>query len=353
MNNSTHYISESAGLAPGSLVHIGERRSENIQISAIDYNETFHQEVTCKTIEETFSFKNSESVSWVNINGLHDTDIIAKVGKNYGLHPLLLEDILNTKQRPKTEEYDNYLYLSLKMLGVSADGKSITSEQVSLILGDSWVISFQEEEGDVFDNLRKRLKENKGIIRKQGADYLLYRLIDTIVDNYFFVTEHFNESIESLEEVVLNSPSIEILQTIQRYKRDLVQLRKSVVPLRESIALLQKDTKLFQDSTVRYLRDVYDHIIHINESFDAQRDLLGGLMELYHTGMSNKTNQVMQVLTIIATIFIPLTFIVGVYGMNFENMPELKTKYGYTIVWGIMIAIILVMTVIFKRKKWL
>ncbi len=354
MAKTSNKLSKKAGLAPGTLLHIGAKKSDHIKITAIDYTATDYNEILCDTPQDCFPLKTSPTTSWINVDGLHNTKIIEEIGNYFELHPLLMEDILNTNHRPKMEEFDKYVFVTLKMLGISKSGHSIISEQVSFILGDTWVISFQEQEGDIFDVIRVRIKENKGIMRQQGPDYLLYRLIDTIVDNYFFVTEHFSETIEQLEEKVLKTPDQMSMHQIQKLKRQLIQLRKTIVPLREAVSELQKDrTNLIKEKTLRYLRDVYEHIIQVNESFETQRDMLSSIMDLYLSGISNKMNQVMQTLTIMASIFIPLTFIAGIYGMNFENMPELHWKYGYFGIWGIMILVIIIMIIFFRRKKWL
>jgi len=345
--------SEKSGLPPGTLIHIGKVKTEKVKITAINYNVDDFNQFEC-SLEECLQFKDSNKFYWINIDGLQNTEVIGEVGKQLNLHPLLLEDILNTNQRPKVEEFDNYLFLTLKMLGISKKGDKIISEQVSFVLGNNWLLSFQEQQGDVFDVIRTRLRENKGIIRKKGTDYLLYSLIDAIVDNYFFVTEYFSDKIEILEEQILHNPSQESLQKIQKLKRLLMNFRKSIIPLREAVASLQKyNVELIKESTFRYLRDVYEHLIHLSDSLEAQRDMLASIMDLYLSGISNKMNEVMKVLTIIATIFIPLTFIAGVYGMNFENMPELHWKFGYFIIWGIMIIVAVIMINYFKRKKWL
>tara|TARA_R110000787_G_scaffold59922_7_gene135834 strand:- start:1012 stop:2088 length:1077 start_codon:yes stop_codon:yes gene_type:complete len=353
-NKMSNNISKKAGMPPGTLIHIGTKKSDTSKITIIDYTATDYNSIICKSTNDFIPYKESKSVSWINIDGLHNTKVIEGIGNQFQLHPLLLEDILNTRSRPKMEEYDNYIFITLKMLGISKNGNDIISEQISIVLGDNWVLSFQEQQGDIFDSLRLRLKENKGTSRKQGADYLLYRLIDTVVDNYFFITEHISEAIEDLEELVLKSPDRESLLKIQKLKREIINLRKAILPLREAVSVLQKDnTKLIKNSTVRYLRDVYEHIIQANESLESQRDMLASIMDLYQSGVSNKMNQIMKVLTIIATIFIPLTFIAGIYGMNFDNMPELHWEYGYFIVWGIMLAILIIMLFYFRRKKWL
>jgi magnesium transporter len=354
MSKSMKKISIKAGLPPGSLIHVGSKKTDKVRISVIDYNKIDIQETTCETIEECYPYKDSANFSWINIDGLHDTNIIKSIGDHYGLHHLIQEDILNTTHRPKLEELDNCIFLTLKMLGTSKNKASIVSEQVSFILGSQWLISFQEQQGDIFDNLRQRLRDNIGTIRQHGVDYLLYRLIDTIVDNYFFVIESFSEQIEGLEEKVLQMPSRQTLYDIRNLKRELIKFRKSTVPLREAVSSLHKDDNaLIKKGTIRYLRDVYEHIIQVNDSIETQRDLLASIMDLYLSGISNSMNQVMKVLTIIATIFIPLTFIAGIYGMNFDNMPELHWKYGYFGVWGLMIIIFLAMILYFKKKGWL
>lgn len=353
MNENSQQLQKKAGMPPGTLIHVGNRKAEKTKITVIDYNTTEFTEITCKKIEESFPYKDSKTVTWINIDGLHNIDMIERLGKEFDLHPLLLEDVLNTNHRPKAEEFDNYIFLTIKMLGISKDGKSILSEQVSFILGKTWVISFQEKEGDIFDKVRERLRTSMGNVRKSGADYLLYRLLDTVVDNYFFVIDHFSDITEKLEESVLKDIDTNALHKIQSLKKQLINIRKAVHPLREAVSILEKDTKLIKNETKRYLRDVYEHIIQVNDTLESQRDMLSSIMDLYLSGVSNKMNEVMKVLTIIATIFIPLTFIAGVYGMNFEIMPELHWKYGYLGVWGLMLAIFVIMLFYFKKKKWL
>lgn len=353
-NISNLQLSKKVGLPPGALVHIGKQHDQKVKITVIDYKEGSLEEQECAHVDDCFPYKDSNSVSWINIDGLRDTTVISKIGKNYNLHPLLLEDVLNTRHRPKLEEFNDCLFLTLKMLGISEDGKEVVSEQVSFVLGDKWLLSFQEQEGDIFDSLRERLRINKGPTRSKGPDYLLYRLIDTIVDNYFLVTEHFSEVNENLEEKVLAEVNTEILQEIQLQKKMLINFRRSIGPLREAVAALQKESNdLVKEGTNRYLQDVYEHIIQVNESIDTQREMTAGIMDLYLSGVSNKMNQVMQVLTIISTIFIPLTFIAGIYGMNFQNMPELQWHYGYHAVWGLMFIIFIIMLLFFKKRKWL
>ena len=354
MTESAKHISKKAGLPPGSLIHVGKRKTEKIKISVIDYNQDDYKHVICKNTDECFPYKKTKTVSWINVDGLHETDIIASIGNNFELHPLLIEDVLNTKHRPKIEVFDNHVFLTLKMLGIGEDQKLLISEQISFVLGKGWLLSFQEKEGDIFDGLRLRLQENKGNFRQKDTDYLFYRLIDTVVDNYFFIIEHLGEVIENLEEEVIQSPTPESLNEIHEIKKQLVKIRRVTFPLREAVSNLQKDAAGFiNPATIHYLRDVYEHVIQINDTIETQRDMVASIMELYLTSVSNKTNQVMQLLTIISTIFIPLTFIAGIYGMNFENMPEIHWKYGYIVVWILMVIIVLFMLRFFKRKKWL
>lgn len=346
-------LSKKSGLPPGTLIHIGKKRASKVRITAIDYTESLYNESEFQDISNCFPFKETSSTSWINIDGIHNTEIIEALGNHFGHHPLLMEDILNTLSRPKLEEYEDYLFLNLKMLGINKEQDAIISEQVSLILGKNYVISFQEQPGDIFDSIRIRIRESKGNIRKRKADYLFYRLIDTVVDHYFFIIEHLSERIEKLEDIILITQSTPILHQIQDLKTQLIQIRKAISPLREAVGLLQKDeVKLIHKNTLQYFRDVYQNLIQVSESIDIYREMTKNLMDLYQSGINNRMNQVMQVLTVIATIFIPLTFIVGIYGMNFDNMPELHWKYGYFIIWGIMIFVVLFMLKYFKRKKW-
>ena len=346
--------SKKSGLPPGSLVHIGERKTEEIKITVIDYDETIFQEREIKSIEECFSFKDKPTVTWINIEGIHRTDIIQKLGDCYGFHPLVLEDILNTDQRPKMEDYKDYLYIVLKMLS-NNKGPEIIVEQVSLILGSNFVISFQEGvAGDVFNPVRERIRNGKGRIRSFGADYLAYSLIDSIVDNYFIILEKLGERIEDLEEELLINPSKETLHKIHQLKREMIFLRRAVWPLREVISTMERaDSTLTKEYSRVYFRDVYDHTIQIIDVIETYRDMLAGMLDIYLSSLSNKMNEIMKFLTIIGTIFIPLTFIVGLYGMNFDYMPELRWRWGYFSILFFMFAVSVFMLLYFKRKKWL
>ncbi len=346
--------SKKVGLPPGTLVHIGERKTKKVRITVIDYDETQFEQEAVKTVEECFPFKDKPTVTWINIDGLHEVHVIEKIGQYFGLHPLLLEDILNTEQRPKMEDFGDYIFLVVKMLNYDDKTEQIEAEQVSLILGPNWVISFQEREGDVFDPLRDRLKKGKGRIRKMGADYLAYALVDAIVDHYFIILEEFGEAIEDTETELAQNPTRETLQTIRTMKREMIFLRKSVWPLRELVSGLERgESPLIHDSTGVYLRDVYDHTVQVIDTVESFRDMISGMLDIYLSSISNRMNEVMKVLTIFAAIFIPLTFVVGIYGMNFEYMPELRWHWGYFGVLIVMASVASGMLVYFRRKRWL
>ena len=346
--------SKKAGFPPGTLVHIGEKKSETPKITIMDYDEANFQEKEIKTIEECFLFKDKPTVTWINIDGLHQIEILEKLGECYGLHPLVLEDILNTDQRPKMEDYGDYIYIVLKMLDQGHKSNEIVTEQISLILGPNFVFSFQEKEGDVFDPIRERIRNGKGRIRKMGGDYLAYALLDSIVDNYFIILEKLSEKIEYLEEKLITRPTPETLQTIHHIKREMIFLRKAIWPLREVIGGLERnESSLIEESTKIYLRDIYDHTIQTIDTIETFRDMVSGMLDIYLSSVSNRLNSVMKVLTIIATIFMPLTFLAGIYGMNFKYMPELEWRWGYPAIWLIMIGIGIFMLVYFKKKNWL
>lgn len=347
--------SKNYGLPPGSLIHIGEKKIDKTRISVIDYSEEEFNELTIKKVEDCFFFKDKVSVTWINVSGIHDKEIIGAIGRHFSLHSLILEDVMNANQRPKAEDYEDYLFIVLKMLYLDREEENqVTTEQVSLVLGQNYVISFQESDDDVFDIIRNRLRNKKGRVRSMGADYLAYVLMDAIVDNYFVVMERFKEVLEDIHESLIVSPQPEMLHMIHDMKREMIVLRKSVWPLREVVKNLQRTNfKWIDDRTAIFLRDLYDHTMQVMDSIDSSRDLLSGMLDIYLSSVSYKMNEVMKVLTIIATIFIPLTFIVGIYGMNFHHMPELDWKWGYPLIWSIMIVIGLAMIYYFKRKEWL
>jgi len=343
-----------AGLPPGTLIFDGEHKAEKTRITIFDYDETQFQEKEVQKVEECFPFKEKPTVTWVNIDGVHEIDVVEKLGEHFGIHSLVLEDIVHTGQRPKMEDFDEYLFVVIKMLFYDDEKDEISSEQVSLLVGDTYVISFQERKGDVFEPVRERLRGRKGRIIKQGADYLAYVLIDAVVDNYFSILEKTGDKVETLEEELITNPGPETLAIMQRMKREMIFLRKSVWPLREVISGLERDeSTIIKESTHVFLRDVYDHTIQVIDTVEALRDMIGGMLDIYLSSVSNRMNEVMKVLTIIATIFIPLTFIAGIYGMNFESMPELKVPWAYPAVWGVMVVVGLLMISFFKRKRWL
>lgn len=342
------------GLPPGTIVHIGERKAQKHRITIVDYDETKFQERELETIEESFPFKDTSTITWINIDGLHQLEIIEKIGKHFNIHPLVLEDITNTEQRPKMEDFDDYLFLILKMICFEEKDNRIKVEQVGLILGSNFVISFQEKKGNVFDPVKQRIISGKGRIRTRGADYLAYALIDVIVDGYFLIIERIGDQIEDLEEDLLDGPRPETMQDIHSLKREMLQFRKSVWPLQEIIRRLERgESDMFNESTEIYLKDVHDHTIHVIDTIEIFNDMLSGLLDLYISSISNKINQIMKVLTIIATIFIPLTFIAGVYGMNFKYMPELDWRYGYPMVLLVMFIIGVGIMIYARKKRWL
>lgn len=347
-------VSKKVGLSPGTLVYTGKERVEKVGISIIDYDQSQFEEKEAKSVEECFPFKEKPTVTWINVDGIHEPEIVEKIGKYFEVHPLVLEDIVHTDQRPKIEDFDKYIFVVLKMLLYDEEKSEVKSEQISLILGPNFVISFQETKKDVFDAVRDRIRNAKGRIRKMGADYLTYALVDAVVDHYFVILEKFGERIESLEEELVTDPKQETLQEIHVLKREMIFLRKSVWPLREVISNLTRgESALIQDATGIFLRDVYDHTIQVIDTVETFRDMVSGMLDTYLSSVSNRMNEVMKVLTIIATIFIPLTFIAGIYGMNFEFMPELKWRLGYFAALFVMVVILAGMVIYFRRKRWL
>jgi magnesium transporter len=346
-------VSQKAGLPPGALVHIGQERTEKIIVSIMDFDQDNLLERTPDTIEAIFSPERQLAFRWVNITGVHEVDFIEKIGRHFNIHPLTLEDIVNTGQRSKVEDYGHYLYLVSRMLFFDESKGEFHSEQISIILGEGFLISFQEVEGDVFNGVRERIRKGRGRIRQSGCDYLAYSLLDAIVDNYFVVLGIFGDKIEMLDEQLLENPSPETSLMIHEMKREMIYLRKQVWPLREVLGNLSKaGSALVKESTVVYLRDVYDHTIQVMDTIESYRDILSGMLDNYLSVVSTKMNEVMKLLTIIATIFIPITFVVGLYGMNFHYMLELSWKWGYFAVLGFMLCVVVFMLICFKRKNW-
>ncbi|NLW85210.1 MAG: magnesium/cobalt transporter CorA [Phycisphaerae bacterium] len=343
-----------AGLPPGTPVYVGDRAGEPIRITRMTYDEISCDEHVLKKIEDGFDRESPSSITWINIDGVHDVQTVEKVGARLGLHPLTLEDIVHPGQRPKFEEYENYLFIVLRMLRYGVDAASVTSEQVSFILCGNTLITFQELVGDVFEPVRQRIRAGKGRARKMGADYLAYALMDAAVDQYFTILETIGEKIETLEEQVLATPDASILSSIHYMKRELMLLRKSVWPLRELLGGIQRtESGLITPATRIFVRDVYDHTIQIMDIVESFRDVVSGMLDIYLSSVSNRMNATMKVLTVIATIFIPLSFITGIFGMNFEYFPELKWAWAYPWgFWGIIVAMVLGMLYVFKRNKF-
>ena len=346
---------QKTGMPPGTPVYVGDQAGQPISITLIDYNETSFNEQKLTKIEDCFGCQQTAAVTWINIDGIHNVELVEKMGRQFNLHPLTLEDIVHPGQRPKFEEYDNYLFIVVRMLQYSVENVTVTSEQVSFILSDHTLITFQETVGDVFEQVRQRIRADKGRARKMGADYLAYALIDAVVDNYFAILEAMGEKIEALEEQLLSRPDESTLSTIHYMKRELMLLRKSIWPLRELLGAMQRTESTLITAGIRvFIRDVYDHCIQILDIIESFRDVVSGMIDLYLSSVSNRMNAAMKVLTIIATLFIPLSFIAGVFGMNFKHMPELDWAWAYPWgFWGIILVMALVMLYVFKRNKWL
>ena len=345
--------SRKVGLPPGTIIYNKEMVNIETKIKIIDYNDDEYNIKETKQVYEDLTDIKDPFVRWIDIVGIQDTKIIQDIGKQFGLHPLLLEDIVHPYQRPKYEDFKDYVYIVLKKL-LWNENEEFSTEQVSLILGPNYVISFQEKETELFKSILERITTPRGRVRVMGADYLAYALIDVIIDNYFVVQENIGEIIEKIEEELIDAPSIETLQKIYKLKREVTDLRKSVWPLREVINKLQREeSPLIGDELAIYLRDIYDHIFRIYDSMQDYRDIIAGMLDMYLSSVSNKMNEIMKVLTIISTIFIPLSFLAGLYGMNFLYMPELKIPIAYPILIIVMSTIAGIMLLYFKKKGWL
>jgi magnesium transporter len=354
MARHTRRRSKKTGLPPGTLVSTAAEAGGKVRVTLLDYTADRFEERELATVEECFPCKGRESVSWINIDGAHDIEVVSKIGKHFGLHPLVQEDIVNTVQRPKAEDFGDYLFIVVEMLYTDENRTQLLSEQVSLIVGPDYVVSFQEKPGDVFEPVRDRIRTGKGRVRSMGADYLAYSLLDAIVDNYFGVLEWFADKTEQIEEGLIAAPTAEILRTLYELKRDVLLVKKSVWPLRDVVNGLQRgESELIRDSTIVYLRDVYDHTIQVIDTVESLREMMAAMRDTYLSSVSNRMNEVMKVLTIIATIFIPITFVAGIYGMNFQYMPELAWPWGYFGALGVMGGIGIMMLLFFRRKGWL
>ncbi|MDW7729185.1 MAG: magnesium/cobalt transporter CorA [Bacillota bacterium] len=347
--------SHKAGLPPGTLIHTGDLKSKTSLVTFCKYGDTIYREEKTNDLNKIHSLLIEPApVTWINIDGLGRIDLLSEVGSYYNLHHLTLEDILDTEQRPRQEAYEDYTYIICRALVFNENTDDIESEQVSLVMGNNYVISVSERETDLFKAMRKRIELNKGSARKESPDYLAYSLLDIIVDQYYIVIEKAGERLEALEEALLAKPDESTLQAVHRLKRNMISMRQAVWPLREALVGLEQSDAVFNHPSVAlHLRDVYSHVVQIIDTVDIYREMLSGLIEIYLSSVNNRLNEVMKILTIFAAIFIPLTLISGIYGMNFVYMPELNWLYGYPFALGLMAAVAVVLLLYFKRKKWL
>ena len=354
MRTGIKNAAQKVGLPPGTLLQTGETRSEQVNIWLREYNEGYYQEQQLYfTDVEGCTFDRQDTVTWIHVTGVHSVFVVDKLGKCFNLHPLIMEDIIDTNHRPKLEDYSDYTFLVAKAI-YRLEEVEYATEQISIVLGANYIISFQETSRDIFAPVLARLKGGKGRIRRMGADYLTYALLDTIVDNYFVLLEDLGEKIEQLEERLVIEPDRQMVNGIYSLKTEMLFMRKAIWPLREIINELERgDSKFFKEATLLYLRDVYDHTIQVIDTLETYREMVTGMLDIYLSSVSHKLNEVMKVLTIISTIFIPLTFLAGVYGMNFKYMPELNWEWGYPLIWAIMLTSALIMVRYFRIKKWM
>ena len=341
------------GLKPGELLHVGERKLDKIRIRVTDFDLEHLEERELQSIEECEKYRDKDTVSWINIDGLHNIESMTKLRKIFRISSLVFEDVVNTHQRPKFEEYDNYIFIISKMINYDAETHTISFEHISFIFGKNYVLSFQEKFGDFFEPVRERIRNSLGRLRRKKSDYLNYALIDVMVDNYFVVADKLNIGLNGLEDELMTNPTQDTLKQMYIIKRELLKLSRNIRPMREVTSNFYKmETDLIDTRNNIYLRDLYDHTVDLNESVDMDRELVSGMIDTYISITGNKLNEIMKILTIMASIFIPLTFIAGVYGMNFENMPELNDKWGYHLTLLIMLLIGAIMVIYFRRKKW-
>jgi magnesium transporter len=346
--------SRKTGLPPGSLVHIGTERTEKTRITVVDYAEDHFEEREIQSVDELAPYCGKSTVTWIDVVGIHEPHVIEQIGCQFHIHPLLMEDIMNTTQRPKIDDLGKYICLILKLISFDEKERELRIEQLSLVFNDDFVLSFQESDSGIFKPLRERIRNGLGRIRKMGTDYLAYTLMDAVVDHYFVVMEKMGEKIDILEDEVVANPRRETLKSVQQLRDEILLVRRSIWPLREVISLLERaESPLVNKTSAIYFRDIYEHTIQVMDTVDTYRDILSGMFDIYLSSISNRLNEVMKVLTIIATIFMPLTFLAGIYGMNFEHMPELKWQYGYLMLWVVVIVIALTMLVYFRKKKWI
>jgi magnesium transporter len=346
--------SEKIGLSPGSLIHIGEIFDNDTVITLINYDANTLEEKTISSVEEMLPYRDKPSTTWINIDGLQDVELIRQIGQKFKIHSLVLEDILHTHQRSKFEDYETYLFMVVKNLSLGLGDFSIEYEQISILVFKNFIFTFKEKPSLLFDPIKIRIQNSKGRIRKFGSDYLAYVVLDTVIDEYFSLQDSLDDLMEHIEDELLISPTTETLSTIQLIRRELIFVRKSISPLRELLSGLQRsDSPLIDEKNRRYFGDVHDHALRVIEAMESYRELITGMMDIYLSSVNNKMSETMKVLTVFASIFIPLTFIAGVYGMNFEYMPELKMRWAYPALWVFFIVVSVGLMVYFKRKKWL
>ncbi|GAB4322131.1 MAG: magnesium/cobalt transporter CorA [Candidatus Zixiibacteriota bacterium] len=355
-----HRMSRKIGLKPGALVYVGAKRAdEAVTIDVMDYSATELTETQITEVAACKLYRESKTTTWINVSGIHDVDMIHQLGSDFGLHELVQEDVVNTAQRPKMEEWDDHIFVVAKMLSMDADSNTLHSEQVSIVFGDRWVITFQERAGDVLEPVRKRIRKTIPRVRFLGADYTAYAVIDAIVDHYFLVLETLGERIEVIEQRLVERPESGDLEDIYAIRRELLTMRRMVWPLREAVSgLSRSESNLMHDYTTAYVRDLYEHLVQVIDTLETYRETASSLLDVYLSSVSNRMNEVMKVLTIIATIFIPLSFLAGVYGMNFDtgspyNMPELGFRYGYALFWVLVLCVGLGLLWYFRRRRWL
>jgi magnesium transporter len=354
MYRSLKNRSKKVGLSPGSLISVGELASHPLKLSIIEYNESEYVEKENASIQECSDYIKKPTMTWIQVYGVNDASMIASIGNHFQLHTLVLEDVINTFQRPKLDIYQDQVFIVARLLGYEEKTLQLRDEQVSIIFGPNFLISFMEKDENFFKPVKDRLQKVNNRIRKQGSDYLAYALIDMIVDHYFVVLEKIDVSLDLLEEDLVRSPKSSILQNIQRAKRDMIFLRKSIWPMRDVVSRFQRLEAPYIDATTQiFLRDVYDHIIQTIDIIEGFRDVVSGMLDIYLSNINIRTNEIMKVLTIVSTIFVPLTFICSLYGMNFDHMPELHARWGYPVVLVIMAMMSITMLFFFHRKKWL
>jgi len=346
-------LGQKAGLPPGTIVHTGEPVQNGVGIAQILYNGEGFVERDVVAVEEAFPAPGEQRTLWINVDGVHQPDVIERIGNRFGLHPLLLEDIAHTEQRPKLENYGEHLFIEFNTMHLEAGRDEVVIEQISMVLGPTWLLSFNERPQPYVRTIRDRIRTDKVRYRNSGPDYLAYSIIDHVVDSYYVVLEQIGDRIEALEEELMANPTPHTLQAVSGMKREILHLRKSIWPLREVVGALQRETDLVRPTTGIYLRDLHDHIIQVVDVVETYRDTISGMLDIYLSSVSNRMNEVMKVLTVIATTFMPLTFLVGVYGMNFRHMPELDWPWAYPVLWTVMIGVAIGMLAYFRRRQWL